>query len=125
MCSSVHDLTTYPFSVGLDTSMTVVFLEPCGINTPHIHPRGCRVPYPRRGLQPQIRQCTRERAREAWREPGDRQHAEQVRSDRVLPGQHALGFQRCRTLRVSADNSGVGLTGRCITSQFGDISSTR
>jgi hypothetical protein len=35
----MQDITTYPFSAGLDISMTVVSLAPCGINTPHIHPR--------------------------------------------------------------------------------------
>ncbi|KAF3031689.1 hypothetical protein E8E12_000578 [Didymella heteroderae] len=30
---------SYPFSTGLDISLTAVFLEPCGINTPHVHPR--------------------------------------------------------------------------------------
>ena len=30
---------TFPFSAGFDIGMTVGFLEPCGINTPHVHPR--------------------------------------------------------------------------------------
>lgn len=37
--SKAATVETYPFSIGLDISATVVFLEPCGINTPHVHPR--------------------------------------------------------------------------------------
>ncbi|KAF2633133.1 RmlC-like cupin, partial [Macroventuria anomochaeta] len=32
-------IESYPFSAGLGISLTVGFLEPCGINTPHVHPR--------------------------------------------------------------------------------------
>ncbi|KAF2844288.1 RmlC-like cupin [Plenodomus tracheiphilus IPT5] len=37
------DTQTYPYSAGLDLSMTVVNLKPCGINTPHIHPRAAEL----------------------------------------------------------------------------------
>jgi hypothetical protein len=39
MLTSLKTVETYPFSTGLDIGVTVVFLEPCGINTPHLHPR--------------------------------------------------------------------------------------
>ncbi|CAG5136918.1 uncharacterized protein ALTATR162_LOCUS12 [Alternaria atra] len=32
-------IETFPLVTDLDISMTLAFLEPCGINTPHIHPR--------------------------------------------------------------------------------------
>ncbi|KAF2818228.1 RmlC-like cupin [Ophiobolus disseminans] len=32
-------IETYPFLSGLSISLTAAFLEPCGINTPHVHPR--------------------------------------------------------------------------------------
>lgn len=32
-------METFPLVTGLDVSVTLAFLEPCGINTPHIHPR--------------------------------------------------------------------------------------
>ena len=31
---------TMPALIGLDSAMTIAFLGPCGMNTPHIHPRG-------------------------------------------------------------------------------------
>jgi len=33
------NIDTFPILTGLDISTTVGFLEPCGINTPHVHPR--------------------------------------------------------------------------------------
>ncbi len=32
-------IETFPLVTDLDIGMTLAFLEPCGINTPHIHPR--------------------------------------------------------------------------------------
>ena len=37
--NGTQDIQTYPYSTGFDLSMTILFLEPCGINTPHVHPR--------------------------------------------------------------------------------------
>jgi hypothetical protein len=45
----MQDLTTFPFSAGLDISMTVLFLKPCGINTPHFHPRAAEFLIPVKG----------------------------------------------------------------------------
>ncbi|KAF1930361.1 RmlC-like cupin [Didymella exigua CBS 183.55] len=33
------NIETFPILTGLDISTTLGFLEPCGINTPHVHPR--------------------------------------------------------------------------------------
>lgn len=38
-CCRPQTIETFPFIADLDISMTLAFLEPCGINTPHIHPR--------------------------------------------------------------------------------------
>ncbi|KAF9690411.1 hypothetical protein EKO04_011608 [Ascochyta lentis] len=37
------DVDTFPILTGLDISVTVSILEPCGINTPHVHPRATKI----------------------------------------------------------------------------------